>query len=157
MNRIILILLTPLILLAAPSVKATDNCSAGDPPDACFSGMCTPYLGPPPVFAGDVCCDVSAGWCEAEGTRGCSPLQTAHYCEYGQTNAASGEVECFFETYQIDAGDPPPAATEQPLCCTDNGCTIPVAGCEGGGTWIGYCSGDLLIMEDGSAHCFEDC
>ncbi len=158
MQRIILALVAPVLLLAATSVQATPTCTNGNAPDACFNTLCDPYLGPPPVYSADICCDSSEGWCVEEGPLGCTRGQETYYCDYGQVDAASGEVHCFFETYQVNAGDPPPAAGEQQLCCTDNGCTIFVAGCEGGGGWIGYCSGDLLIMEDGAAHCYqEDC
>lgn len=160
MHRFILALLAPALLLTTTitPVYATDTCPAGDTPDACFEGLCAPYLGVPPEYSGDVCCDPSAGWCVEPGPEGCMRGTTAYDCDYGQVDAASGQVQCMFGTYQINAGDPPPAADEQPLCCNDNGCTVVVAGCEGGGGWIGYCYGDMLIMEDGSAYCYqEDC
>lgn len=156
MQRIILSLFTTVLLLTATSVQATDTCPDGDAPDACLHGLCDPYLGPPPAYGDDICCDPSAGWCVEMGPRGCPPSQDTYDCDYGQVDAASGEFHCLFETYQVNAGDPPPAADEQQLCCNDGGCTIATAGCEGGGGWLGYCYGDLLIMEDGSAHCYQD-
>lgn len=158
MNRIILSLFASALLLSATSVEASETCPGGEPPDACFNGLCDPYLGPPPTFADDVCCDESTGWCVEPGPRGCARGQETYYCDYGQVDAASGQVQCFFETYQILPGDPPPAADEDPLCCNDDGCTLWVAGCEGGGGWVGYCYGDMLIMDDGTVHCYqEDC
>ncbi len=160
MHRII-VLLIPTLLLATTTttaVHATDTCPTGGVPDACFDGLCTPYLGVPPEYGGDVCCDPTAGRCVPPGPEGCVDETRSYVCHHGLVDAASGEVQCMFGTYQINAGDPPPAADEQPLCCNDNGCTVVVAGCEGGGGWIGYCYGDLLIMDDGTAHCFqEDC
>lgn len=156
MQRFVLCALTLVSLFAISSVEASETCPTGQAPDACLHGLCTPFLGLPPALDTEICCD-AAGVCTEAGPRGCWQ-QSEYHCEYGEIDPASGQLECMFGTWEVLAGDPPPAADEQQLCCNGGGCTIAVAGCEQGGGWIGYCYGDLLIMEDGSAHCYqEDC
>ncbi|MEM7160673.1 MAG: hypothetical protein AAF799_47995 [Myxococcota bacterium] len=165
MNRIIASLFASALLATTASAEASSSeasssgtCTTEDTRDACFSGQCSPYLGPPPTYADDVCCDDRSGTCMEPGPRGCTRGQTPYYCDYGQVDAATGQVECFFETYEVTPGGPVPAADDEALCCNDNGCTVWVVGCEDGGGWVGYCYGDELIMEDGTVHCYnEEC
>lgn len=157
MQRLIFPLLAVTTLLTLSSVEA-DACPAGQTPHACAHGLCDPYVGPPPLLDADLCCDESSRSCTLPGPRGCPATMPAYHCDHGELDPTNGQVQCYFEVLPVTAADPPPqAADDDLLCCNDNGCTIHTVGCEeDGGSWLGHCYGDMLILEDGTAYCYPE-
>ena len=140
-----------LSLVAWPSDDATAAvCTPSLPPDVCSAALCTPWVGTAPTYDASVCCDTT-NTCYSFG-RGCASGQTEYHAYYGELES-TGTVRVYMELA--------PRATSSDstnFCCNgaNNTCTIYVGGCDGSNEYTAWCDGDVLILDDGSAYCYQD-